>query len=305
MAAYAIQYGSVTQYQGLEISLLLPHVGWFGGQPTLADYTGVTKRNYSDFLRQQVATIHAAGGVASYNHPLGYNAGPWLSSAAQDTKVSQMASQLLGNSLLGCDLLEVGYPLRGSCDLAHHLKLWDILSRYARFITGNGVTDDHFGQNWTGIKNNWYTSVWAATKTEADLVAALRAGRPWSASPSRFRGTLDLVADGVCPMGSASVSQVTRRQLLVVATGVPAGGTVQVIRGVVDYTGNTSTAGTIATYTASALASGSVTLAVDTSVSCFVRTQVLDSRALTVAASNPLWLLRESPPGGIPAPRAA
>jgi len=304
MSAYALSYAGVTQYQGLEVSGFEPHVNWFGGPVILGDYGGVTTGNYQSFLKQEVATIHAGGGVASYNHPFGASGGPLLSVATQDTRLSQVASTLLANNLLDCDIMEVGYPVRGGCDLAHHVRLWDVLSRNGRFITGNGVSDDHFGSNWYGGKNNWYTSVWAASRVEAELVGALRAGRAWSAALSRFRGSLDLVADGSCPMGSVSVSQVATRQLSLVATGVPAGGSVEVLRGVVDYSGTAANTVKIANYTAGALSGGSATLVVDTSSACFVRTQVLDSNGLVIALSNPIWLLREAPLAGIPAARS-
>lgn len=305
MSAYAVTYPNVTQYQGLEISGFgSTHINWFGGTPVLADYTGVTSQNYQAFLRQQVAVIHANGGVASYNHPFGSNAGPLLSLANQDSKVSQVAAARLADNLLDCDIMEVGYPLRGGCDLAHHLALWDVLSRNGRFTTGNGVSDDHFGENWLRPQNNWYTSVWAPTDGEADLVTALSAGRAWTGSLSRFRGMLDLVADAACPMGSVSVSQVAQRQLQVIAIGVPTGGSVQVIRGVVDYAGSTPNSSLYASYPASALSNGSITLGVDTSSSCFLRTQVLDSTGAVIAVSNPIWLLLAAPPGGIPAARA-
>jgi hypothetical protein len=59
---------------------------------------------------------------------------------------------------LGADLLEVGYTKRQGVDLAHHVALWDVLSRNAVFLTGVGASDDHFGVNWLGIDNNWFTS---------------------------------------------------------------------------------------------------------------------------------------------------
>ena len=62
---------------------------------------------------------------------------------------------------LGTDLLEVGYYLRQGVDLAHHEALWDIMSRNALFLTGNGTNDDHFGKNWLAHSNNWFSSVWA------------------------------------------------------------------------------------------------------------------------------------------------
>ena len=42
---------------------------------------------------------------------------------------------------------------------------------------------------------------------------------------------------------------------------------------------------------------------VNTRKDSFVRTQVLDSTGTLVGLSNPVWLLRAAPPGGIPAPR--
>ena len=303
MTAYAAVYPGVRQYQGMEISWLLPHISWFGGQPTISPNIGTPSSKYPAFVQQQVAEIHSASGVASYNHPCGYGSGALLSSSDQDAVVAKLVTSLAANKLYGCDLLEVGYYSRGGCDLMHHLNLWDGLSRYGLFLTGTGTTDDHFGNNWYGIRNNWICSVWAASQNETDLVSALRAGRSWSASLSRFRGTLDLLVDGTVPMGSVSVSGVNSRQLQVIATGVPAGGSVQVVQGTVDYTSNGSNATDVATYPADALSTGTVTLTVDTSISRFVRLNVFDSHGAIIAVSNPVWLLRENPPNGIPPAR--
>jgi len=306
MKAYAAAYPDVTQYQGLEISRFsTPHVNWFGPGVTLGDYTNVTEGpSYNAFVQEQVAAIHSGGGVASYNHPFGTTLAPALPVPDQDAKVSLLAATLLANDLLGCEIIEVGYPLRGRCDLAHHVALWDALSRNCRFLTGNGANDDHRGDNWKGDSSNWFTSVWARSTAERDLVRALRSGRAWAASLPGFRGSLDLVVDGRCPMGSVSVSSVPRRAVRVVATDLPPGGSLQVVRGVCDFTGTTPNTATIASYSATALAGGTIALAVDTSSSCFVRTQVLDSSGMVVALSNPVWLLRERPPRGIPAARA-
>lgn len=108
-------------------------------------------------------------------------------------------------------------------------------------------------------------------------------------------------------MGSASVSALTMRQLAAVATGLPTNSVLDVIQGTVDYAGSTAPApntSVIASYSAADLAGGSVTLPINCSVSSFVRTQVVDSTGTIVALSNPVWLLREVPPQGIPAPRA-
>lgn len=223
----------------------------------------------------------------------------------------QVAATLLPTAAapaaLGADILEVGYKTRQGVDLTHHLGLWDVLSRNAVFLTGNATSDDHAATNWRGMANNWFTSAWAASTAEADLLAALGAGRAWCASLSGYRGSMDLLVDGTCPMGSVSVSSVKSRKLAATATQIPAGGSLQVLRGTVDYAGTaapTPNAQVVATYSAAQLATGSVTLPIDTSSSRFVRTQVRDASGTIVGASNPVWLLRSAPPGGIPRRRS-
>jgi hypothetical protein len=309
----AAKYPAVAQRQGLEVSMRLPHLNWFGGAVTIPDYAGVTPETYTDYLRfTAVPQIHTAGGLVSYNHPYGADGGPLLPAAQQNTLLAQVAATLLPTAsvpaALGADLLEVGYVLRGGCDLAHHVALWDIMSRNAIFLTGNGTNDDHFGLNWRGKANNWVTSAWAKSTAEGDLLAALTAGRAWCASLSGYQGRLSLLVDGSVPMGSASVSTVNSRKLVAAATGIPPGGSLQILQGTVDYPGTAALAANtkvIASYTAAQLANGSVTRAIDTSKDRFVRTQVLDSSATVVGLSNPVWLLRSTPRRGIPAPRRA
>jgi len=312
-AALAAKYPSVTQQQGLEVSWSSPHLNWFGGKVTMPDYGSIKPKDYTAYLAGTlVPQTHAAGGLISYNHPFGTTDGPRLSQAKQNDLVQQVAAALLpaGSSAaaLGSDLLEVGYNLRGGCDLAHHAALWDIMSRNAVFLTGNGTSDDHMGQDWLGITNNWTTSVWAAGTQQQNLLAALAAGRAWFGSLTGFRGSLDLTADGSCPMGSVSVSGVPSRQLTLSATDVPAGGSLQVLQGEVDFAGRQGLADNtevVASYPASRLGQAPVNLTISNQSASFVRTQVLDASGTTVAMSNPVWLLRATPPGGIPVAREA
>ncbi len=311
-AVLAAQYPNVIQQQGLEVSWQLPHLNWFGGNVMMTDYGKTKPSGYIKYLADTaVPQIHAAGGLASYNHPYGYSAKPVLPVAQQNALLSQVAAQMLPTAsmpaALGTDLLEVGYNARAGVDLGHHLALWDIMSRNAIFLTGNGTSDDHHGTDWYGIYNNWITSAWAASTAQADLLAALAAGRSWCGGLSTYRGSMDLLVDGSCPMGSVSVSSVTSRQLVASATQIPAGGSLQVLQGAVDYAGTaglTADTQVIATYSAAELASGSVTMSIDTSADSFVRTQVFKSSGHPVGVSNPVWLLQNPPPGGIPAPRA-
>ena len=305
---FAPSYPQVGQYQALEVSLALPHINWYGSGVAVTDYGTVKASQYPAFLQATVIpAIHAAGGLVSFNHPYGVQTLTPLPQATQDQRMASLASAMLQNGALSADILEVGYPLRSGIDLAHHVGLWDVCSRNALFLTGNGVSDDHVGTDWLRQGNNWITSSWAASTGEADLLGALTAGRAWCASILSYRGALDLLVDGTCPMGSASVSSLSTRQLTVSASDLPANSTVQVVHGVVDYAGTaapTPNAVVIASYTAADLDGGSVTLPVDCTVSSFVRTQVVGSTGTVVALSNPAWLLREIPPTGIPSPRA-
>jgi hypothetical protein len=313
ITALSAEYPAVTAQQGLEVSGFLPHLNWFGGDITVPGYQGVTPAKYSALLTGTVIPqVHATGGLVSYNHPFGYSDLPAYPQATQDQMLATTAGALLGNNVMGCDLLEVGYNLRQGVDLAHHLSLWNVMSRNAVFLTGNGVSDDHFGTGWHGIRNNWITSAWAASTGTSDLTAALAAGQAWCGSLSEFGAgaSLNLLVDGTCPMGSASLSSLAQRVLTVAATGIPAGGSLLVLQGDVDYAGQgdpSDNTQVVASYSGAQLAaaSGGETLTVDTSSESFAVLRVTDATGNTVATSNPVWMLQNMPPHGIPAPRQA
>jgi hypothetical protein len=302
----ASTYPGVAQRQGLEVSFSLPHVNWFGGQVTIPTYVSGQGLTWQQFLTSTVAQIHAGGGLASYNHPYGASTPNTVQAqSAQDATLISTAKTLLANQALGVDIIEVGYPRRAGFDLAHHVGLWDVLSRNGLFLTGNGVNDDHPGTDWLGSANNWVTWVWSATDAEVDLLAALHAGRAWTGSLA-VPVALDLLVDATAPMGSVSVSSVPSRNLQVFASGLPAGSTVDVLRGSVDYAGaSDATPNTvpIASYTTDDLVSGSVSMDVDTTTSSFVRLAVRSASGTTIAISNPVWLLNAPPANGIPAAR--
>jgi len=236
MAAPAVAYPAVTQQQGLEVSWHDPHLNWFGPGIAIPSYGEIGSAAWPAYLAgTAVPAVHAAGGLVSYNHPFGTRMPAAYSEAQQDALVAQVAASMLpagaGAAALGCDILEVGYPQRAGVDLAHHLALWDVMSRNAVFLTGNGTSDDHAGEDWYGDSNNWVTTAWAPDTTLPSLLAALAAGQVSCGSLSGFGGgALNLVVDGECPMGSVSVSGLTARQLDVTATGMPTGSTLQVLQ---------------------------------------------------------------------------
>jgi hypothetical protein len=107
-------------------------------------------------------------------------------------------------------------------------------------------------------------------------------------------------------MGAVSVSSKTSRALAIWATDLPAGSAVQVIGGPVDYAGNLEPGTSVLTTLTPPSFSGNVaTVVVDTSASQFFRAQVLDPSGQVLGSSNPVWLLRAPPPGGIPPARLA
>jgi hypothetical protein len=307
MDALASRYPAITQHQGSEVSLYANHLNWFGSGFALPDY-GTTPisptPNDPSLTATLAARIHDVGGLSSLNHPFGSSTPALSSQSKQDSVRRTLAKTLIGNRAYGVDTLEVGYQTRQGIGIATHLALWDALSRNGIFLTGNGVNDSH-GGSWAGMPNRFLTWAWASDSTETSLLRALSAGRIWIAEPP-FNGMVDLLVDGVAPMGSVSVSDLASRSLRIMVTGVPNGGSVRLVRGPVDYAGSTvPDPNTVSqTFPASDLSSGSVTVRIDTTAASYARVEVLDSTGRVVGASNPVWMLRADPPGGIPAARA-
>jgi hypothetical protein len=303
----ATTYPEITQHQGLEVSLYPTHLNWYGGAISLPDYgtAPLSPRDDLAEVTKLVSLIHDGGGLASYNHMFGTGFGGALPATQQDALATSVAKRLVANGVFGADILEVGYRVRGGVTMDRHLRVWDVCSRNALFLTGNGVSDSHEGA-WSGGRYSIVTSAWAADRSLGALAGALAAGRCTFSDGDRYAGSIDLSVDGTCPMGSASISSLDTRQLTIDAT-VPAGGTAVIVQGPVDLPGSavTDPATVRTSVPAAAFASGPVTLPIDTSASTFTRIEVRDATGLLVAGSNPVWMLRTPPPGGIPPARRA
>lgn len=302
--AYKSRYPAVTAHREIEIGSKLPHINPFGMSQWLPDYSKLSTEH--DTLNKQiVARIHARGGIASYNHPFGTSDGPLLSGAEQIAMRHKVYASMSAVNVFGADILEVGYAVRGNVDTTTHLDLWDTFSRNGRFLTGNGVNDDHGGSYWSGHANGFITGIWASSRTDAALAAAMHAGRAFTAHVSRYpHAELDMLVDGTVPMGAVSVSKKTSRKLTIYAGNLPGGAGVQLISGPVDYAGHADPGTTVArSFPASAFANGAVTVTVDTSTDRFYRIQVSHPAGQIIGIGNPVWLLRQPPPSGIPAPR--
>lgn len=150
-----------------------------------------------------------------------------------------MANKFLGRMLGGVDLVEAGYRQRSGISLESHLALLDTFLRQGYWVTANGANDNHTGStgSWAGELNRVITTVWAASAGGADLLDALRAGRAFVGELSSFHGYLDLSVEGN-PMGSVSIRpDLSTREVWIAAVDLPAGSTVEVVRGPVDYSG--------------------------------------------------------------------
>jgi len=282
------------------------HFNSFGYTPEFGLKTGVTPSNWKPYYAAYVDRVHAAGGAVSWNHPLGFSMGPLLSQADQTALRRQTYASMLADDLLGADVLEVGYRIRGHMPFEQHLGLWDTLSRRARFVTGNGASDDHSGNAWRSLVNGFLTGIWAASSGGADLATALRGGRAYAFHPGQLPNLrLDTLVDGAVAMGAASMRSVATRTVAISLQNLPAGCTVELLRSPVDFVfSGTDPATTVVRSWSAAAGTSTLSAAVDTSSSCFVRPQVRRNGAI-VGTGNPTWLLRSTPPGGIPGPRSA
>jgi hypothetical protein len=304
---YGSQYPNMSIFQELEISRLDPHCNVFGVAQFFPDQSLITPTTHDSYYLGMVANVHAQGGLVSLNHPFGAQGGPLQSATQQATTRRNLFTGLKGNGRFGTDLMEVGYPVRGFVGIQAHLDLWDTFSRWAIFITGNGVNDDHDGLNWSTLVNGFSTGIWATSVAEPDLMAALASGRVFTSHSGQFPGArLDLLVDGTVPMGKVSVASTTSRSLAIYTAGLPTGSKVEVVQGPVDYT--SSDPGTLIAQTLPATSfsgSGVASVIINTSASTFVRIQVRNSSGAIIGVSNPVWLLQAPPPAGIPAARIA
>lgn len=302
---YGPRYPGVRARASTEIGRSAAHITPFGIPQLFPDYALDTPTDHDAFYADVVGQIHAAGGVVSLNHPFGSSSGTPVSATEQTQLRRATYASLAAPRLYGVDILEAGYAQRGSVDFATHLALWDTFSRNGVFLTGNGASDDHTGQRWTTLKNGFFTGVWAQNADDSSLVPALRSGRAFFALLGAWpSASLDLVLDDAVRLGSVLVSTASTHRLGIASSALPAGATLEVVRGPADLSGAVDPGTSVAAaLTAGDLASGVASVTVSTTVSRFFRVQVRDSAGVLIASSNPVWVLRTSPSGGVPPSR--
>ena len=216
------------------------------------------------------------------------------SPAEQDRVRRERFAMRLADDLVGCRRPRGRlHRPRGFQPFSQHLALWDTFSRHARWLTGNGVSDDHSGQDWRNLNNGHLTGLWAASTSEADLATALRSGRAFSFHAGRVPGLqLDTLVDdaradgqgrrlgagarGRSPCGRPACRPAPRWSSSAARSTSPT-----TIPGRRSWTaGRRPRSGPPAPSRRP----------VDTASSCFVRPQVRRDGAL-VATGNPTWLL--------------
>ncbi len=305
VAQYAARYPGLTIGRAAEVSGTSEHANWFGGEQHLIDHATV---NPPDLVAYASALVHQGGGLASLNHPFGSKGGAVVTEAQQTSKRRAAATKFLGRQLSGVDIVEAGFRQRGRVSLETHLALFDTFIRSGYWVTANGTNDNHAGTagSWATESNRFYTTLWSASSSEPDLLAALRSGRAFVGELGAFQGYLSVDVEGN-PMGSVSIKPgVTSRELTITGLQLPTSSTVEVVRGPVDYS-NSVDPGTsvVTTLPASAFSSGEARMSVDTRTPSFLRVNVMNSAGRRVAFSNPIMLLQAEPVRPLPSYRRA
>jgi hypothetical protein len=317
-AFWETEYPGVRQFVGTEISRYTtqPHVIAYGPDTRLPDYG---EHDEKEPLAWAVEQAHARGSVVAYAHPFG---APVF--AVDDTEEARLRRirnttiKLVEARLLGCDVFEVGYRLRGGGSLEEHLGAWDAVVANGIFVTGNGVNDSHGPREFDGWPsvdtiermNNFVTWLWTDTVSEAALMQALRGGRAFFGDPLAFSGSLDLRTTEGFPMGRIVVTDRTSHEVDVRIDGVAPDDVVRLVQVEIRETDppgwtepNVLRDETLSAPGADGTFEERVT--VDTEVPSFVRLELRDTDGEPLAFSNPLHFVREPPRAGIAAERVA
>jgi len=188
--------------------------------------------------------------------------------------------------------LEVGYRRKGGATLAQHLWLWDRLAERGLWPVGVG-TSDSLGGAESDSANNFVTWILAPTLEREALLEGLRRGRAYFGDPTRFDGRLDLHWRSF-RMGQIVVTDRAEVTVEFEVTGLEPGDEVLAVdaggAGALFLAGKGGEGRVVGEHTPELLPT-------------LVRLEVLDARGEVKACSNALHLVRDVPPGGIPAAR--
>ena len=315
---------AVTQYVGYEISHFKaqPHINGYAPGITVVDYTG---RSFSDTLYYAIDHVRSHGGAVSLNHVFGPQPpDPPESPEDRAARLQFTKRSNIKSRLLGVDVLEVGYRWRGGMNLWEHVSFWDAMNANAVFVSGNGITDSH-GRGWPHIygwqaaasgdstTNNFTTWFWTENLAEADFVKAMKNGRAYFGDPYRFSGTVDLGTLDGFRMGQIVLTDRTQHDVVVEATGLPAGAQVRFLQGEIrEYVGPAWPTYSDVNFLRDEFLPGipvdgafADTVTVDTTLPSFVRVELYDAQSDELAFSNPIHFVTTVPQNGIRPERIA
>lgn len=281
------RYPAVTQYMATEASMVR-HLNVFMENFVLYDYP---PQDGPPVLDNSVAGTeavvkwyHDRGALVQYNHP--------------DTTPDEVVQ----TRALGTDLIEV---VNASGDYAvtdTRLALYDVACRNAIFLTANTQQDDHVGMDWLGFSHFFITSAWARSARLRDLLDAMGSGQVWGHDLARWpKGRLDLRVGGQRAMGTVLRTRASAQTVRVIAAGLPAGSTLDVLIGPCDRGGATPLVQR-ATHTSGD--GDRFGLRVDLAVDHYLRIEVYDDARRLIGFGNPFWLLAGDTSIDVPRRRA-
>ena len=295
MRANHARYPDVTQYAASEVSLV-KHLNAFGGDRVLPEYDMPYAVKDTDDAKQRAAVdfLHEHGAVVSINHPLSDSRG-----------ASALATRLITTNGNGADVIEIGTK----ADLATLEQVYDIAARNAVFLTANGASDDHDGDDWLSTvppDARWLTSVWSVSRGKTDLCDALRAGRAWFYDPLRWRGEFDLLVDGLTSMGGVHFTSRRKVAVEVTATRLGRSSTLELVVGRCDSAGvdQLSAVNVRTSVPASDVVGGRWATGVQVGDGIYVRAMVRSGRGVVVGFSNPVWVLPPTQASRVTVPAA-
>lgn len=234
-----------------------------------------------------LARLADQGALLGLAHPFGQSWDVEYTGNAALTVQSNTCATLSESELYGVDVLEVGYPSRGT-DLSTHLKLWDCLSADQHVVTGVAGEPGITPETAEDAVNPLVTWVQAFDDSEAAQLQALREGRAFFGNPALLADTpsLELVLPSLASMGQVAAALGSGRQLVIAK--IKGAQPSDVIQFVVDGTAEDTQLGT----DGSPQDDGSrwFTTEVQPTTWTVLRVVVLDVESNLKLASNPIYL---------------
>ena len=181
-----------------------------------------------------VPMVHNLGGIVALNHPFGADYGPLLPQDQQDALVRTRLNTLVPVHAWDIDLMEI-YLERAQVDLAHHLKLWDLLAANGVPLCGLAASDQHGGPL-TLRGTHMVTWINGPDSSQNSLLSGLTRCRAFFGRVDLFDGTIDLSL-GPIAMGGTHPTEPGTGLLQVFVDPLPAGAEVRLVQ-VKDRTGN-------------------------------------------------------------------